>query len=69
MKGSVNDTVSTVVQFTHIDYAIIISLLLVSLVIGVSIAFCHNGGRTTDDFLFGSYKMYSVPVALSLLAR
>lgn len=68
-SDSVMNIVSTVVQFSQIDYVIIISLLLISLVIGVLIGFSHNGGQTTEDFMFGSFKMKSVPVALSLLAR
>lgn len=68
-SDSINGTVSAVVEFSHIDYAIITVLLLISLAIGVFIAFFHNGDRTTDDFLFGSFNMEILPVALSLLAR
>lgn len=67
-NDSVIHIISTI-QFSCADYAIVISLLIISLLIGVFVAFFHNGGRTTDDFLYGSYKMYSIPVALSLLAR
>lgn len=61
------ETISTLAEFSLIDYAIIITLLCLSLAIGIFIAFyrCH----TVDDFLFGNYKMTSIPVALSLLAR
>lgn len=68
-NDSLVDIASSIVKFTEFDYAIIISLMLISLAIGVYIAFFHNGGQTTDDFLFGSFKMKSIPVALSLLAR
>lgn len=64
---SVIDSVATIVQFTRIDYAIIGLLVICSLAIGSYTAV--YGGRTTDDFLFGGYKMGSVPIALSLLAR
>lgn len=70
-----NDTIvdlvslSVPVQFTEIDYAIVISLMIISLAIGAFVAFSHNDGLTVDDFMFGSFKMKIVPVALSLLAR
>lgn len=64
-----NDTISSTVHFTHIDYAIVAVLLFVSLAIGVFIAVFHNGNKTADDFLFGDFKMKCLPVALSLLAR
>ncbi|XP_031621524.1 sodium-coupled monocarboxylate transporter 2-like [Contarinia nasturtii] len=66
--NSMNEAVSSFVQFTQIDYAIIFSLLSFSLLIGIVIGFFCNGGRTTEDFLFGSFKMKSLPVALSLIA-
>lgn len=68
-NDSLSNAISSVIQFTDIDYVIVISLLLISLAIGVFIAFWHNGKRTTDDFLFGNFKMKCVPVALSLMAR
>lgn len=68
-SDSISDTVATLVHFSGIDYVIIILLLLVSLVIGVFVAFFHNGEQTSDDFMFGNFKMKSAPVALSLLAR
>lgn len=60
---------SSAVQFTEIDYVIVISLMIISLTIGAFTAFSHSGGLTMDDFLFGSFKMKIIPVALSLLAR
>lgn len=63
------ETISTLADFSLIDYAIIITLLSLSLAIGIFIAFYRDGCRTVDDFLFGNYKMTSIPVALSLLAR
>lgn len=63
------ETISTLAEFSLIDYAIIITLLCLSLAIGIFIAFYRDGCRTVDDFLFGNYKMTSIPVALSLLAR
>lgn len=63
------DTLAAFLEFSSIDYAIIVALLVLSLAIGIFIAFYRDGCRTTDDFLFGSYKMSSVSVALSLLAR
>lgn len=64
-----NDTVSSMSHFTRVDYAIIVALLFSSLAIGVFIAFFQNANKTTDDFLFGAFKMKCLPVALSLLAR
>lgn len=66
---SSNETFSTVSQFSHVDYVIVTVLLLVSLAIGIFIALFDHGGKTTDDFLFGSFRMSILPVALSLLAR
>lgn len=66
---SSNETFSTVSHFSHVDYAIVTVLLLVSLAIGIFIAFFDNGGKTTDDFMFGSFRMTIIPVALSLLVR
>lgn len=68
-SDSFNGTASAVVEFSHVDYAIVTVLLLISLAIGVFIAFFHNGGQTTDDFMFGGFNMSILPVALSLLAR
>lgn len=67
-NNSLVDVISSV-QFTEIDYVLVVSLLFVSLVIGVYIGFSHNVVQTMDDFLFGAFKTKSVPVALSLLAR
>lgn len=64
-----NDTVSSVVQFTRVDYAVLLALLFISLSIGVFIAISRNANKTSDDFLFGGFKMKCLPVALSLLAR
>lgn len=66
---SISEIFSPFVEFTYIDYAIIFSLLLFSLLAGLFIGLFCDGGRTTEDFLFGSFKMKSMPVALSLLAR
>lgn len=66
---SSNETFSTVSHFSYVDYAIVTVLLLVSLAIGIFIAFFDNGGKTTDDFMFGSFRMPIIPVALSLLVR
>lgn len=66
---SFNDTISSVIHFTRVDYAVIIALLFISLSIGVFIAIFHNANKTSDDFLFGDFKMKCLPVALSLLAR
>lgn len=68
-SDAIGGTISTKAEFSLIDYSIIITLLLLSLAIGIFIAFFRDGCRTTDDFLFGSYNMRSIPVALSLLAR
>lgn len=68
-SDSFNGTVAAVVEFSHVDYAIVSVLLSISLAIGVFIAFFHNGGKTTDDFMFGSFNTSILPVALSLLAR
>lgn len=68
-SDAIGGTISTIAKFSLIDYSIIITLLLVSLAIGIFIAFFRDGCRTNDDFLFGSYNMRSIPVALSLLAR
>lgn len=67
--NSSDGLIETVTQFNRLDYAIIISLLVISLVIGIFIAFYNDGGKTMDDFLFGGFNMKSIPVALSLLAR
>lgn len=65
-----NDTnLLSVIHFTRVDYAIIIALLFVSLAIGAFIALFQNANKTSDDFLFGGFKMQCLPVALSLLAR
>lgn len=64
-----NDTISSVIHFTRVDFAIILALLFVSLAIGVFIAFFQNANEKSDDFLFGGFKMKCLPVALSLLAR
>lgn len=66
---SLIDAVSGSVQFTDFDHFIVISLMIISLVIGVFIAFSHDGALTMDDFMFGRFKMKIIPVALSLLAR
>lgn len=59
----------SVARFNYVDYAIVLSLLMISLTIGVFIRFSKYRSTTTADFLFAGYKMKSLPVALSLLAR
>lgn len=65
----INDTISSAIHFTRVDYAIIVALLFISFLIGVFIAIFRNAEKTSDDFLFGGFKMKCLPVALSLLAR
>lgn len=69
MDIPLNDTTSSAVDFTRVDYFVIVALLCVSLAIGVFIAVFQNGSKTTDDFLFGGFKTKCLPVAMSLLAR
>lgn len=64
-----SDTVSSMSHFTRVDYAVVVALLFSSLAIGVFIAFFQNASKTSDDFLFGGFKMKCLPVALSLVAR
>lgn len=51
--------------FSGIDYIILLSMLVVSLGIGIFYGFFQTGGSSSDDFLLGS-GMSLLPVTLSL---
>ncbi|TDG52671.1 hypothetical protein AWZ03_000904 [Drosophila navojoa] len=51
--------------FSAIDYVILLSMLVVSLGIGIFYGFFETGGSSSDDFLLGS-GMSLLPVTLSL---
>lgn len=52
-------------NFSVIDYLILLSMLVVSLGIGIFYGFFETGGTSSDDFLLGS-GMSLLPVTLSL---
>lgn len=54
-------------QFSTVDYAIFILLIMVSVVIGISVGFKGWGKATTKDFLVGGRKMHPIPVSMSLI--
>lgn len=56
------------VTFDWIDYSIFISLLLLSLLIGLYYGFFQKQ-NTTSEYLFGGKTMNYIPVATSILAR
>ncbi|XP_071507609.1 sodium-dependent multivitamin transporter-like [Diadema antillarum] len=55
-------------SFTKLDYVIFSAMLLVSTVTGLYHAFSGGGQKTTSKFLMADRSMYSLPVAISVLA-
>lgn len=67
-----NSTISmeaSVAYFTTIDYTVFISILSVSLAIGIYFGFFSDSLKTTEDYLVGGHKMKSIPIAISMVAR
>lgn len=55
------------VRFTAVDYTVFVSMLLVSLGIGVYSSLRGKGASSTQAFLVGGREMSVAPVALSLI--
>lgn len=65
-----NDAIlSNVVNFTVIDYALLVIILSMSIGIGIYFAFFSKNLKTTDDYLVGGHRMKPLPIAISLVAR
>lgn len=58
-----------VAYFTTIDYTVFISILSVSLAIGIYFGFFSDSLKTTEDYLVGGHKMKAIPIAISMVAR
>lgn len=60
-------TQTTTVGFQWMDYVVFISVLVISLGIGVFQAFVGDRQKTTGEYLAGNRKLGLIPVALSML--
>lgn len=56
------------IVFSWIDYVFFISLLGISLLIGLYFGFCSKQD-SVSEYLFGGKTMGYIPVAISILAR
>ncbi|XP_075146358.1 sodium-coupled monocarboxylate transporter 2-like [Haematobia irritans] len=54
--------------FGTIDYIVFVCMLLTSAGIGVYFGFFSKSKNTTDEYLMGSKKMKTIPIAISLIA-
>lgn len=63
------DNISRSFTFTISDYIVFILMLCISSGIGVYIGFFLKLENTTDEYLMGSKRMKTVPIAISLVAR
>ncbi|XP_037824171.1 sodium-coupled monocarboxylate transporter 2-like isoform X1 [Lucilia sericata] len=75
MSTSIASTVATVADivpksftFGTIDYIVFVLMLCVSAGIGVYFGFFSKSSNTTDEYLMGSKKMKTIPIAISLIA-
>ncbi|XP_031621567.1 uncharacterized protein LOC116339681 [Contarinia nasturtii] len=64
----ITDTISEVDNFTGADYGILVIILSFSLGIGVYFGCFSDSLKTAEDYLVGSHKMKSIPVAISIVA-
>lgn len=55
--------------FSTVDYIVFFIMLTVSAGIGVYFGFFSKSKNTTDEYLMGSKKMKTLPIAISLIAR
>lgn len=76
MATTIESTVATAVQnisnnftFGTIDYIVFVLMLCVSAGIGVYFGFFSKSKNTTEEYLMGSKKMKTIPIAISLVAR
>ncbi|XP_030840353.1 sodium-dependent multivitamin transporter isoform X1 [Strongylocentrotus purpuratus] len=63
-----NSSQAEVHPFSALDYVIFSSMLVVSTATGLYHAFSGGGQKTTAKFLMADRSMYSIPVAISVLA-
>ncbi|KAI8124518.1 Sodium-coupled monocarboxylate transporter 2 [Lucilia cuprina] len=75
MATSIASTVATTAEiipksftFGTIDYIVFVLMLCVSAGIGVYFGFFSKSSNTTDEYLMGSKKMKTIPIAISLIA-
>ncbi|XP_063961535.1 sodium-dependent multivitamin transporter-like isoform X1 [Lytechinus pictus] len=66
--GKGNSSQADVQSFSALDYVIFSAMLLVSTATGLYHAFSGGGQKTTAKFLMADRSMYSIPVAISVLA-
>ena len=73
---NIQSTVATVAEnatksftFGTVDYIVFVIMLCTSAGIGVYFGFFSKSKNTTDEYLMGSKKMKTIPIAISLVAR
>lgn len=69
--SAVVENVGKISNFTFgaADYIVFVVMLSVSAGIGVYFGFFSKSKNTTDEYLMGSKKMKTLPIAISLVAR
>ncbi|KAM7360896.1 LOW QUALITY PROTEIN: sodium-coupled monocarboxylate transporter 1-like [Cochliomyia hominivorax] len=75
MASSVETTVASITEnitkkftFGTVDYIVFVLMLCISAGIGVYFGFFSKSKNTTDEYLMGSKKMKTIPIAISLVA-
>lgn len=63
-KGTLSEA-----TFAPIDYSVFIVLLSGSMAIGIYFGFFSKNIKTAEDYLVGSHKLKTLPVAISLISR
>ena len=59
---------SSIATFTYIDYAVFVSMLILSALIGFYYAWAERNKRSVDRILLGGRKLKIFPVAMSIMA-
>lgn len=64
-----SESIENMASFDAIDYCVFLSILSISMAIGIYFGFFSENLKTADDYLVGGRRMKTIPVAVSLMAR
>lgn len=56
-------------QFQVLDYVVFISMLAISMAVGIYFGFFSGNNQSTEEYLLGGRRMKTLPIAISLIAR
>ncbi|XP_055716531.1 sodium-coupled monocarboxylate transporter 2 [Phlebotomus papatasi] len=55
-------------QFQVLDYVVFISMLAISMAVGIYFGFFSGNNQSTEEYLLGGRRMKTLPIAISLIA-